>query len=366
MSTPQTHHRRPHPATKPRPAGITLVELLVAISILVVLMAVAARMTQFSGGDRKTREAARAISVYFSSAQSRALELGRPCGVMLRPLESRPGCVVGLEQVEVPPPYAGDTLDSGAKVRLEGIDADMVATLTAIFQPAKFSDGLVREHDRIQFNCQGPWYEIVDGSWDSDGDGFFDFEGVAVGGDGFPSAADPPKLGLRLDLSRGERLPWPSAGWSQPMPYQIVRRPVKSAASGLQLPARTVIDLEFSGSIDHSIGGHADEPVCIMFGPGGSLERIYHGHIHMATEPIFLLVGKLERIPAGEAEDGLANWQDLTNVWVTINPRTGLLITSQVAAAVLDPEISDPEERLMGALWDAREFALEAQGIGGR
>ena len=51
------------------------------------------------------------------------------------------------------------------------------------------------------------------------------------------------------------------------------------------------------------------------------------------TESICLLVGRWDRMPASPgggtlAEDGLANWQDLGNVWVTINAQTGLVVAA--------------------------------------
>ena len=84
--------------------GITLVELLVAISIIAILMAVGARMIDFSVDDRRTVEAGRAITIFFGSARNRAMETGRPCGVMLRRVGGLPQCATVLEQVEVPPP----------------------------------------------------------------------------------------------------------------------------------------------------------------------------------------------------------------------------------------------------------------------
>ena len=325
-------------------------ELLVAISILVILMAVGARMMNFSVEDRRTREAARAINVYVASARNRAMETGRPCGVMLRRLESQPLCVVGMEQVEVPPPYAGDTVQAATRLQLTS------GGVAARFGVGDFSDGLVRLHDLMQLNHQGPLYEITQGP-DSNSDGFLDFndkDAVDKDGDGF---IDDYFFILQVDLRQGQMLPWPSAPASSPaMPYQIIRQPTKSAAAGLQLPVRAVIDLQFSGTDEDSIGAVSDQPVYIMFSPNGSLERFYHpghgGGVHPGTEPIYLLVGKQERVPAGSAEDGLANWQDVKNLWVTLNPQTGLVTTTEVAKGANHVE--------------SRSNAREGQSMGGR
>ena len=162
------------------------------------------------------------------------------------------------------------------------------------------------------------------------------------------------------------------------MPYQIIRRPGKSVAAGLQLPVRAVIDLEFSGTDDDLIGAVSDQPVYIMFSPNGSLDRFYHpghgGEVHPGTEPIYLLVGKQERVPAGSAEDGLANWQDVKNLWVTLNPQTGLVTTAEnvpvdltrLPAELIPPFNSSKPEHLQWALRQARELARGGQSMGGR
>jgi prepilin-type N-terminal cleavage/methylation domain-containing protein len=338
--------------------GITLVELLVTISILVILMAVAARMMNFSVEDRRTREAAREINVFLGSARARAMETGRPCGVMLRRLENQPLCVVGLDQAEVPPPYAGDTLDAVARVQMPTLaDGSPVfwpdGLRKAVAVCTSFSAPLVHVGDLVQFNYQGPFCTIRGPDADAPG----------TPGHG---VVDSATLDLAVDLREGQILPWPSApGLSPAMPYQIVRQPRKSAAPGLQLPLRAVIDLEFSGTDDHSIGAATNSPVYIMFSPTGSLERIYHpghphGDIHPGSEPIYLLVGKQERVPAGAAEDGLANWQDVKNLWVTISPQTGMGTTAEMAS--VDPTIRDPAVGVPLA----RAIAREGQSMGGR
>ena len=83
--------RRP-PAPGPRPPcarGLTLVELLVVISIMVLLTAAVLRMMRFDTDGRRVREAARALNVYLGSARSHAIETGRPCGVMFRRLTAQ-------------------------------------------------------------------------------------------------------------------------------------------------------------------------------------------------------------------------------------------------------------------------------------
>jgi hypothetical protein len=245
---------------------------------------------------------------------------------MIRRMDGLPQCAAVLQQVEVPPPYAGETLDAAAQLRVDSLSGGMATVLAQLTSPINIS--LVSQGDLVQFNYQGPMYEIVQRTADS--------------------------LTLQIDLSQGQRLPWPKApAQSAPVAYQITRQPSKSAVSSLQLPARTIIDLEFSGTDSHSIGAQTNSRVYIMFSPNGSLERVYHdGHVHSGAEPIFLLVGKQERVPAGTAEDSLTNWQDLKNLWVTLNPQTGLITTMEVAKG--------------NNYLESRKIAREGQSMGGR
>jgi len=66
--------------------GVTLVELLVVVMILLTLTAIALPALSPSITDRKIREASRGVSTFLSVARARAIRLGRPVGVQLRRL----------------------------------------------------------------------------------------------------------------------------------------------------------------------------------------------------------------------------------------------------------------------------------------
>ena len=95
-------------AVAARRRAMTLVELLVVVAIMLMLAAVAIPAMRPSMEGRKTREAARAINVYLSSARNRAIESGRPVGVQIeRDIASNLSLAgVTLYQVEVPLPYS--------------------------------------------------------------------------------------------------------------------------------------------------------------------------------------------------------------------------------------------------------------------
>ncbi len=353
--------------------GVTLVELLVVVSILMMLMVVAVPVIRPGLDSRRMREAARQVSVYLASAQTQAARLGRPVGVELVRDPDNPQLCRVLQQVEVPPPYAGDTVDTRLALQRGNLDpADGRTYVAAQLASGTVSPGLFRKGDWLQVNYQGPYYQIVDGP-DADNDGFLD---------GFP-------LTLKVDLRGGRDLPWPAGSWSVALPFQIFRSPEKGPAAPLRLPEKTCIDLAFSGTdtlsfqagLKNASGNWVADgtSVLILFSPSGGVGTLWRGQMQTvgtqersvstafsALESIFLLVGRPERVPrdldpavytasnyTSLAEDGLLNWRDLMNLIVAIRPQNGLITTSEVAS------VTQPGE-------DFRDYAREAQTMGGR
>jgi type II secretory pathway pseudopilin PulG len=312
--------------------GVTLIELLVVVSIVILLTAVAMPVVNHAAKDRRGREAARMVSVYLGSARNRALETGRPCGVRIDRVANRPEAGIVLQQVEVPPPYAGDSIDATVTVQIMGGSSGSSARLKLNFNPP-LNSNLVRPGDWIQLGDKGLMYQL--------------------------RALDE----IEVNLAQGISLPWqwPASGQqlgppSSPMIYRILRQPVKGGAQPLQLPRGAVIDLADSGTDSGGTlapSGTSDAtPVVIMFSGNGTLEGVYvWGVGQVVIEPIYLLVGKRERIPAGAAEDGLANRRDGTNFWVAIHPQ-GLITTAQVV----------PSDNLA----ESRRLAREGLATGGR
>ncbi|KKK91278.1 hypothetical protein LCGC14_2714580 [marine sediment metagenome] len=210
--------------------GVTLIELLVVISILMLIAAVAVPAMRPALEGRRIREAARAINVYFGVAQGEAMRSGRPCGVILQRVEGLPQCAMVLQQALVPPPYAGDELSSAVLSMIEFDRSNNIVKIRAELRGG-FNPALVHVGDRFQINAQGPWYTVI-GPDANPADGIID-NTVGLGGD---------PLELRLDLSGGGMHPW-TGQLSMPLPYQIIRRPIKSSAKPLQLPAGAVVDL---------------------------------------------------------------------------------------------------------------------------
>ena len=122
------------------------------------MMGLVARRMQVAKDSRRSREAARAVSVYLGSARSTALANRRPCGVMLASAGTAGGmqnCVMVLEQAEVPAPYAGDTTAATATVQVAA-----ALTYAANMSSGASTRNIVHTGDQIQFNYEGPWYTI--------------------------------------------------------------------------------------------------------------------------------------------------------------------------------------------------------------
>jgi len=373
--------------------GLTLVELLVVVGIILMLMAVVIPRVQPNIEEGRLREAARGLYVMLGSARVRAIESGRPVGVAFERLPEQPNACRVVHQIQLPPPYAGESLD--ARVRLTLTLQDTNSPLKAQVSVGAIADGLIRPGDRIRFGFQGPCFRLapIPPNPDSNNDGFIDFDaGVDSDGDGF---YDNLVLGM-LPLIEGATigsLPWPLfPNFGPPVPFVVERMPnldgtgfggalLRSAEPPLRLPEQVVIDLGFSGlspaGNEFAVGTPSAPPVLLIFSPNGAVEEVYCGAGVPAhpfrrisvTQPLFFLIGRWDRMPldpanpVSPADDGLLNWQDSRNLWVAIQPQNGLTTVAPVFADTTGPGgLSVPS-----SLEAARKLAREAQvAMGGR
>jgi prepilin-type N-terminal cleavage/methylation domain-containing protein len=305
--SPLTTRHSPLPAHR----GLTLIELLVVISIMVLLTVFALPVITPSGDTRKIREAARSVNVYLGAARNRAMETGRPCGVLFERRQGQTQASTTLLLAEVPLPYGGAQTTSRIV-----ITPTTGTSATVSFTPTEDPVGaqIVKVGDRLQLNYCGHFWTIT-----GIGGSTWSFSSM--------TATIPPVT--------------PAGG----LPFTFTRRPMRASAAPLQLPTNMVVDTQWSGVGVDTSSGRTDtfkpasdtdpNPVMVMFSPKGEVDSVYctYGGSYGAyrpTESMYLLIGRQDRVPPSLPEDGRANWQDTSNLWVTVNPQTGLLKTVEV------------------------------------
>jgi hypothetical protein len=170
---------------------------------------------------------------------------------------------------------------------------------------------------------------------------------------------DPP-TGWQLLDSLGNQFTNVPAGYTTTgVPFQIIRQPVRSSATPLQLPEGTVIDLAQSGTTTFPFPATLN-PV-ILFSPNGSVERVTRdatGTMTRPSGPIFLLTGRRDLMTDivgfdKNLSDPTPEQLHLSNFWITVAHQTGQVSVSENAQNT-------------GSVNVARTFAQSGQSAGGR
>ncbi|MEX0936931.1 MAG: prepilin-type N-terminal cleavage/methylation domain-containing protein [Pirellulales bacterium] len=409
--------RTPHakPIDSRRRSGITLVELLVVIIIVSVVVAAAIPVALPAIESRRMREAARGVNLFLLGARSRAMEIGRPVGVLFQRAPEEPRAVTTLRYVEVPPPFAGFTYQSRARiVAMMGTDPatgdpalgyflELVET-TGV--PLHLPDGFLRYNDWVQLNYQGSGYTLVpdwespliSNAQDSNGDGFI----------ASPSGENPR---IRVQPDRdGSIGVWATLAadgdTTAAFQFQVHRQPAPSAAQPYQLPEGTVIDLVGSGLAGSPMGEVVFDPrnydnrtlnpisgndiqdengdlvpdldIMATFEPDGAVRFVYgeaggRFWAERPLTPLHLLIGKRENIlteysassPTAAPDDwNRANWRQPGSYWITLSQLTGRV--SSTENAPLNPAtLSTGTPTVADEVVQARRFTttgLEASG----
>ena len=372
--------------------GVTLIELLIVITILLMLLAVGVPLMRPSIENGRIREAARQVNAYCALAKARAVELGRPAGVWLE--RSAPGSNAAFDMflAEMPPTYSGDV--EGATVRFtddrvpgrwiadlrEAWSFEFSETMHGMFnvQSANvFSGALIKPGETffIRFNFKGPVYQITRGKSQPPHD---------------PSIPHPAQFALAPGVRPPIGASFPDG---QPgVPFQIFQAPVRTSGRPLQLSGGACVDLGNSGfgidGLQFWTGLATDEyPVVIMFFPSGGVERIVVGGVPVSpTGMIHLLVGTTggldlaanspespNGIRVSAFDDTIVNYnQNIANgesVWVSVGHRTGSISSSQNGWELLPPPPwpgnAPAKPFFQNSFRAAREYAQTAQTMGG-
>ena len=337
-----------------RRSGVTLVELLVVATVMLTLAAVSVPAIKPMMESQLTSSAASAVSTYLNRARARAMSTGRPCGVTFEyfpgtyyegdpddPDDDVGSASLVLRQVEVPPYYCGLEEDSLVSV-LPGNDSVIngrrFRQLVDILDPYwdKFMEN--GGSASIQFNNCGPFYPIF-----QDGVNYY------------------------IEKLPGLELPSRSS-----VPFKIARDPRPTMTAPIGVPSGTVVDLEFSG--EETAGFTLGGDVTVVFSPSGEVDYVEDkSGAFVPIDTIYFLIGRWDRIsalgvendpdygPVSSVEDGLWNFEDGTNFWVTVNPRTGLVSTVEV-----NPPVNYTVGGWDDELEESREFGrMSKRNLGG-
>ena len=383
--------------TARRPAtrqALTLVELLVTISIMGLVIAISIPMVKPMLASNKVKSGADIVAGFLGQARDRAIEEGRPVGVTFdRVLNYGDGvtfpyngaCVL-MRQVAEPKPLSGFVKD--VRVAVNCVNGTGQISFYAWQESPPLSGNwdwrlanveatywtkLVKEGDQIQFNAQGPKYELSEG------------------GGGFEINMTRP---ANLNLAP------PVYETYQPALFKVFRKPqatkvAPTMAVPVALPEGIVVDLDCSGMgmsdgkqfydektlpyVGNSPCFFARDDFCaadetdktsvtIMFSQTGEVDRVYYNDKPsnlgasgvIPSEPIFLCIGIWERTGFWDggtlSEDYLPdpsvrNYHDMNNYWVTVFPQTGAIRVNRVANTPV------PYAPFGGAVQASRKFA---------
>lgn len=322
--------------------GITLLELLIVMVILLMITAAAIPIIAPATRNRAMRESTRLTSSYLGEARARAVQTGRPVGVVIERNNGLPFAFT-MAQIEVPPPYSGDVVGATAVVAIttpgttEGEHASRPESekefndrfnlsthtrsavwFTAETDTSTCNAALIRVGDTIQFGGQGYRYAIwgpdiapVDGVIDS-APGTVRLDIAYEYPDGRPYTKVVEPL-LPSQLVDHVFFPWanaPPLPVTQPAAYTIFRQPVRTTTPPLQLPDGIAFDLSVSGvgsslfnAADYSGAVNTAPPApvvqadpMIVFSPSGRLDFVTNaaGQLVRPTDAVYLLIGRRE------------------------------------------------------------------------
>ncbi len=363
--------------------GLTLVELLIVVTIMTILLAVAIPRIRPAFQDRNLREAARQVNTFIAGARARAQAVGRPVGVWIEQIDTSETGARSAQQLymaEVAAPFSGGILGARVTVQPVGI------TLTSPPNPPAFANvPLGRLYFWTEAGMPNPSDAAMLANLIEVGEVFtiqFDHRGgVYQGIRATNSASDPYSPYVFLIPIPGGPPPGTAHPASVPaplgtgLPFGVTRGPVRSAVNPITLPADVVIDLSVSG-----VGSTGNEfnpavpvptvktPVIITFTPTGGVDFVFAGNrSYRPFGAIHLLIGRRAEVfnPATTnfADPTLeANLTNPAYFWVSIGHRTGRIVTTNNMETRDLPAATTVPDRIRAA----RATARSALNNGGR
>ncbi|MBA4104544.1 MAG: hypothetical protein C0485_02215 [Pirellula sp.] len=393
--------------------GLTLIELLITIVIMVTVLAGALPLLSPNNNSRKLREASRQLNSLFAQAQAQAARDGRPVGVAFRESgTSAPYSGMAMEayMIAEPAPFTGFSEHSRVTVIKPRADEKLTygqqedgntnGNGGTLFDPRYRGYGLwelafllygsedpipprmVRNGDVI--NVNGNLFLIVDDGGSTEGAHQVDQATGYIMPTGYLLAIWLNYDGQQMALGAQRT-------------YAFARQPVNTSEQPLQFPRGVGIDLVASGADGLNVPGQFDEvlpitstkitplTIGIMFSPNGSLDALYVDGVRKdGVDQVYFLMGLFENgnseaqdpadydFTAGTdiTDDELAqrrtriNWLNADSRWVSVN-RAGRIITTENNIS-FDPRIADYSNNISGTEQEQNRVRINRQlnGIG--
>ena len=290
-------------------SGMTLIELLVAIAILVIIAAILVPQLRFASADRSVREASRLVASMFAQASQRAINDGE-AGVLIERNPNITDEVTGVAYAATSmflmrriPRYIGESVDEEAVISS--------ATSVSIPLPSEQTTlGTIRVGDQISFGNQSQLRFSIDEL--NENSGMLQLT-LAPSPFGTPPSNAPP---------------------NNTSEFIIYRQPRRLASSRIDLPTGYLVDLRLSGELNASNTSFfaldtsaTPESVTYLFNGRGNIDRFFYtdgGGARLnqfPTQPAYLMVREFNPEENGETIQNVLN-SDLS-MWVTVELTTG-------------------------------------------
>lgn len=393
----------PHRSTSPR--GLTLIELLVTIVIMVTVLGAVIPVLSPNNDERKIREASRQLSSLVAQAQAQAARDGRAYGVQFS--ESRigqdlSGMALEAYLIAEPPAFTGFSEYSrvSAQPSPDKLQYGPGFNGGDLFDPQYTGRPLWR----LIFSLGGgedpipPRTIRVGDVVETAG---YDF--LIVDEDGGAEGANvvDPQTGY-LQPATGLHAIWLNDQGQQispaPRPFRFRRLPTRTSDPPLQFPRGIGIDLQASGAnggpnVPFSLDSPGPTSINVLFSPSGAIGVMYRNNrAILGVNQLFLLLGRIENGNDGVTQDqndydfvanpspddadlaqrrGRINWLNGDSRWVTVAQSGRVVATDNNLFDPQDPQITengqaDADQQRRNQIVRARNFAREMLSSGGR
>ena len=288
-------------------SGMTLIELLVAVSILVIIAAILVPQLRFASADRNIREASRMVASLFAEASQRAINDG-VAGVVIdrnpNIMEDDGIAYAGTSMfiLREIPRYTGDD-ETAMTAGLVDTGTPLLAVLIPLPREQEDLD-IIRIGDQISFGDQTQVRFLIRGLNDN----------------------QPGQLRILFERSAFGEPP------INPSKFIIHRQPRRLVSSRIDLPTGYLVDLRCSGEVGPTGAFFAQAPdatgsVSYIFNGRGSIDRFFFTNsagglaTGIPTQPAYLMVREYNPDEGGELVGNVLSSE--RQMWVTVEPTTG-------------------------------------------